>query len=77
MYTQSDIILCVNIRRIIGDAMNCQEMTQVMLSEMTGITQPRISDFLTGRRDIRTDTLVKILKALNLEIRSKTRRKGR
>lgn len=59
----------MDIRQIIMTAMAQQELSQRRLSEITGITQPRISDYLTGKRDVQSETLGKILKALRLEIR--------
>ena len=59
------------IINIIIDAMQRQGISQRRLAEVTGIMQPRISDYLTGKRDVRTETLAKMLKALALEIRPK------
>jgi predicted XRE-type DNA-binding protein len=54
-------------------------MTQTELQRVTCIPQPRISDYLKGKRDVNAETLRKMLEALELEIRPvrRTRRKGR
>ena len=67
----------MDIRRIIRDEMDRQGITQTQLQEMTCILQHRISDYLTGKRDVNAETLRRMLEALKLEIRPKRRRKGR
>ena len=69
----------MDIRQITMDEMQRQSVTQTDLQEMTGILQHRISEYLTGKRDINAETLQKILEALKLEIRPvrRRRRKGR
>ena len=69
----------MDIRQIIGTEMQRQGMTQIALEELTGILQHRISEYLTGKRDVNAETLQKILEALKLEIRParQRRRKGR
>ena len=64
---------------MIKDEMRRQGVTQLALQAMTGIRQHRISEYLTGRRDVNAETLRKMLEALNFEIRpaKQGRRKGR
>jgi len=57
------------MRQIIKDEMKRQGVTQIAMEEMTGILQHRISDYLTGKRDVNAETLRKMLEALDLEIR--------
>jgi len=54
-------------------------VTQLRLHRLTGIPQPRISDYLTGKRGVTDETLRKVLEALKLEIKParKRRRIGR
>ena len=49
--------------------------TQVSLAERSGIVQPQISAFLTGRRSLRTETLEKLLEGLDLTIRPRAKRR--
>ena len=69
----------MDIREIIKVEMQRRGVTQVELQEMTGILQHRISEYMTGKRDVNAETLQKILEALKLEIRQaqKRGRKGR
>jgi transcriptional regulator with XRE-family HTH domain len=68
----------VDIREIIANRMKERGITQVALQELAGVHQVRISDYLTGKRDVNAETLRKMLEALELEIRPATRRrKGR
>ena len=53
-------------------------MTQTRLAELAGMTIPRVSDYLNGKRDVQGETLRRMLEALNLEISpAKRRQKGR
>lgn len=61
----------MDIRRIIIEAMRQQGMSQRRLAGQAGLTQPRISDYLLGKRDVQGETLNKLLEALDLEIRPK------
>ena len=68
----------MDIRQIVKDEMQRQVVTQMALQDMTGILQHRISEYLSGKRDINAETLERILRALKLEIRPvRRRRKGR
>jgi len=64
----------VDIRQIIRDEMDRRGMTQTRLAELADMTQARISDYLNGVRDVRAETLARMLKALKLEIKP---RKGK
>ena len=48
-------------------------MSQSRLAELAGMTKARVSDFLSGKRDIYVETLQRVLQALELEIRPSTR----
>ena len=52
-------------------------ITQTELARLSGVPQPRVSDYLTGKRDIRVETLVKFCDVLELEIVPVKARKGR
>ena len=64
----------MDIRQIIRDEMDRRGMTQTRLAELADMTQARISDYLNGVRDVRAETLARMLKALKLEIKP---RKGK
>ncbi len=51
--------------------MKRQGVSQIALQGMTGIRQHRISDYLRGKHDMGSDNVVKLLDALNLEVRPK------
>lgn len=61
----------MDIRQIISEAMQRQGVSQRRLAQQTGIMQPRISDYLTGKRDVQSETLRRMLEALALEIKAK------
>ena len=65
----------MDIRQTIRERLKQRGMTQASLAKMAEMTEPRVSDYLTGKRDVNADTLRKMLEALNLEIRPK--KKGR
>lgn len=65
----------MDIRQIIKNQMTLQGMTQLRLVQLTGICQPRISVYLTGKQDMTGENLRKILEALDLEIRPAPRRR--
>lgn len=67
----------MDVRRIIIDRMEARGVTQADLAEMTGMTRPRVNAYLRGHRDIYVDTLIRICKALDLDIKPTKRRKGR
>ena len=67
----------MDVRRIIMDRMAELGITQTHLAELTGITRPRINAWLRGNRGYNAETLLRILEALDLEIRPARRRKGR
>ena len=64
--------------------MKRQGVSQIALQGITGIRQHRISDYLTGKHDMGSDNLVKLLNALQLEVqpvkpksRIRTKHRGR
>lgn len=81
IHTQYGIILMVDLRRIIADEMKRQGMTQRSLQTLTGIWQHRISEYLSGKRDMGSDSVAKLLDALRLRVAptgaKQTKRKGR
>lgn len=71
-------IRVMDIRRFLNDELERRGMTQRELCRLTGILPHRVSEYLSGKNDIRVETLERILKALDLEIRPRRRkRKGR
>ena len=58
----------MDIREIILNTMGRNGVSQHELARRTGVLQPRVSDYLTGKRDVRAETLTKFLVALHLEI---------
>ena len=67
----------MDLRRIIKKELERRGMTQTRLAELAGMTIPRVSDYLNGKRDVQGETLRRMLEALGLEIkRAKRRRKG-
>jgi len=67
----------VGIRQVIKDEMARRGLTQTALSEMTGILNHRISEFLNEKADMKTTNLQRIMEALDLELRPKSRRRGK
>jgi transcriptional regulator with XRE-family HTH domain len=68
----------MDLRRIIKAEVEKQGLTQDRLGELTGLLQHRLSEYLSGKRDMTGENLQKILGALGLELRStRSRRKER
>ena len=67
----------MDIRQIIMDRMEQRHINQARLSEMTRISRPRLNAYLRGHYDIYVTTLIRILEALDLDIRPARRRTGR
>ena len=65
----------MNIRQIIKGRMRDLKVTQLELEERTGIVQPQISAFLSGKRSAVVETVERLLDALDLEIRPAPRRR--
>ena len=53
--------------RTIRKLLDEQLRTQTELSKQMGITQPHLSDIITGKRGVTARTAVKLSKALGLE----------
>jgi transcriptional regulator with XRE-family HTH domain len=64
----------VNIRKIVTEELVRRKWPQSELCRKTGLLPHRVAEYLSGQRDIYVDTLQRILDALQLEIRSTTRR---
>lgn len=60
------------IRELVSRRMASMNMTQVTLSEKSGVSQPNLSDFLSGKSDLRVATLEKVLKVLGLTVKEIT-----
>lgn len=69
----------MDLRSIIIVELERQGMTQAALADAAEMTQPRVNAYLRGHRDVKAETLARMLDALNLEIRPavKRRRKGK
>ncbi len=50
-------------------------MSQYRLEKISGIPQPQLSMFISGKRGMTLETASKLLDALGLELRSKQKRK--
>jgi len=59
----------VDMRQIIRDSMAEQGISQRRLHRLTGVHQVRISNYLTGQRDMGSDNVAKLLDALGLVIK--------
>ena len=67
----------MNIRKTIIGELERRKMTQRELCRRTGLLPHRVSEYLSGKKDIHVRTLARILGALELDIRPvKRRRKG-
>ena len=55
--------------------MRRQGMTQTRLAELADMTQARVSDYLNGKRDVRAETLARMMDVLGLEITRKRKRR--
>ena len=64
-----------DLRKAILNELERRDMTQAELSRLTGILPHRISEYLSGNRDMYGESLDVILDALDLEIRPATRRR--
>jgi len=54
------------IHKCVYDAMIAQGVSQLQLEKATGIDQPSLSRFLTGKRGLRQNNIQRIFNALNL-----------
>ena len=55
------------IRAVCRDAIMTGRETQVSLSQKTGISQPTISEFLAGHRDMTGERLTRLARAVGLK----------
>ena len=65
----------MEIRPVIEAEMRRQGMTQTRLAELADMTQARVSDYLNGKRDVRAETLARMMDVLGLEITRKRKRR--
>ena len=56
------------IRKAIIDAMESRELSAYALAKLAGLDPGVVSRYVTGRREVQTDTLEKLLNALGLVI---------
>ena len=54
--------------RIIRDRRKSMGLTQTLAGKMVGVHQPTISDVERGEREVKIDTLLKLIGALKLEL---------
>lgn len=59
-----------DFRDIIKSERERQGLTLTELAERAGTHQPNLSDYLSGKADIRTDTLMRLFTVLELEVRA-------
>jgi transcriptional regulator with XRE-family HTH domain len=66
------------MRQIIRTELERRGWSQSELARQTGLLRHRVCEYLNGGRDVYAETLLRILDALELEIRPRRRRrKGR
>jgi transcriptional regulator with XRE-family HTH domain len=56
------------MREAIRAAMRRRKLTQLQLAELTGMSQPNLSDYLRGVQAINSDSLARIMAALDLQL---------
>lgn len=57
----------VNFRQIILDQLMVKEMTKAALARAAKMTCANLSDYLSGKADIKTATLERLLEALEID----------
>jgi len=67
----------MDMRQIIRDEMQRRQWSQSELARRCGLLRHRVCEYLNGTRDVYVETLVRILDALELEVRPRRWRKGR
>ena len=68
----------MDVHEIIRDELRRRGWSQRELCRRTGMLPHQLCEYLSGNRDLYVNTLQRILKALELEIRpARRRRKGR
>ena len=71
MKTKRKTDLAKQLRKAIKDS----GLSQYRLEKLSGVPQPQLSMFLSGERDMTLGTASKLVDALGLELRPKTKRK--
>lgn len=56
------------IRKKIQSEMKAQGINQTKLCEKTGLTNAQLSNFLSGKKNINSDSIEAIFKALNIDL---------
>ena len=54
--------------RIIRDRRKSMGLTQALAGKMVGVHQPTVSEVERGEREVKIDTLLKLISALKLEL---------
>ena len=65
------------MRQVIRDEMQRRQWSQSELARRCGLLRHRVCEYLNGGRDIYVETLVRVLDAMELEVRPRRRRKAR
>ena len=68
MSTMRHVSSAKALGRIIRDRRKSMGLTQTLAGKMVGVHQPTISDVERGEREIKIDTLLKLIGALKLEL---------
>lgn len=55
--------------------METKGMSQAQLAELSVMTRPRVTSYLSGKRDVYGETLERMMNALDLEVRPVTKRR--
>ena len=66
-----------NLENVLRKAMKNSGLSTHELSDISGVTQPVICRFINGTRSINIKSVSKLAEALDLELKPKSRRKGR
>ena len=68
MSTMRHVSSAKALGRIIRDRRKSMGLTQTLAGKMVGVHQPTISDVERGEREVKIDTLLKLIGALKLEL---------
>ncbi len=68
MSTMKHISSAKALGRIIRDRRKSMGLTQALAGKMVGLHQPTVSEVERGEREVKIDTLLKLISALQLEL---------
>lgn len=68
MSTTKHISSARALGRIIRDRRKSMGLTQALAGKMVGVHQPTVSEVERGEREVKIDTLLKLISALKLEL---------